>query len=713
MLAALTSGWAQRRHWYAPAAHRLLQQHTAVRSSSRLECSLAHSQHSYLWQHVVSGRSILPGAAMFEAAFAAMAALLPEEQHGSAGLHGAAIAAPLLLKQPGSGSGSLVLHMAVQHGSGAVQLSSRPAGSGTRGQPTVHLTAVAAAGLESTAAAGASTAISSAGVLPIQPSQALQSAPAWSGEAVASMCKQPLQLDSYHCHPAAVDAATHCGAAFDLSVGTTARVPVALGRYSAGSSAGGTDRQQLAAFASAGSLLQDGSRVSSFGIAADGTSVLRLAHMQSRPLGAQMTAAAPAAQLPAAASDYLASNCCTYQTAWHASQPLPAVGNTAGSGPALLLQSGSRKTAVARLPTSLPAAALGSYGATLRMLQTLLPGKQHQLTATASAAATQHGAPMSAAVSQAGVAAAGAAAVSGLLKVAALEEPAWQLRLLFVDQAATGSSSAGLPAADAHGIAAASAVAFAPRMQLAAEQSVDSNGGGSPASRALGCHVISGGLGGLGELAAAHLAQQAQQDSRLLLLGRTGRFSSTTAATPSQQQLLGTRGSVAMLQADAAAAADAAGVAAQLALAGVPLASFIHAAGVLADKLLPGQRLTDARLVFAPKVAALAAALPALQLQHMQQLLLFSSISAALGNRGQANYAAANAALDGAAAALVAGGCRAASLQWGAWAGAGMAAQTPQLLARLSKQGGLRASLCLVLVQMAGCAAVRVLCCCS
>lgn len=631
---------------------------------------------------------------MFEAAFASVAVLLPEDLQSAAGLQGAAIAAPLLLKQPGTsdGSSSVVMHTAVQHGSGAVQLSSRPAASGARGQPAVHLAAVAAAGLGSKAATVAFAAIGVAAVVPNQLRQALTSCPAWSGEAVANVCQQPLQVDSYHCHPAAVDAATHFGAAFDLSVGTAPRVPVALGRYSAAGSASSTDRQQLAAFASAGRLLQDDSRVSSFGIAADGTSVLRLAHLQSRPLGAQPPAAVSAAQLSATAADRLASNCCTYQTAWHASQPLPAVGNPGSLGPALLLQSDSSKAAVSRLPTSLLAAALGSYAAALRMLHTLRPGKQQQLDFTAQAASTQYGAPMAAAFSQAGVAAAGAAAVSGLLKVAALEEPAWQLNLRFIDRAAAGSSS-GLPATDAHGAAAASAVAFVPHMQLAAEQPVDSSSGESRASRPLGCHVISGGLGGLGELTAAHLAQQAQQDSRLLLLGRTGRFSSQASASASQQQLLHASGSVAMLQADAAAAADAAGIVEQLTFAGAPLASFIHAAGVLADKLLPRQRMADARTVFAPKLAALAAALPAMQLQPMQQLLLFSSISAALGNRGQASYAAANAALDGAAAALVAGGCRAASLQWGAWAGAGMAAQTPRLLALLSKQGKLTASL--------------------
>ncbi len=695
-LAPLASGWEQRRHWYAPAAHRMLRQHMAARSSSQLESSLAHSHHAYLLQHIVSGRSILPGAAMFEAAFAAAAVLLPEELQRSAGLEGAAIAAPLLLKQLGASGSSVSLHMTVQHASGSVQLSSQPAASGRRSQPTVHLQAVAAAPHASvTVTAAASAGIVPATALPLSLSQVPQAGSAWVGEAVGSVCQQPLlpQLDSYHCHPAAVDAATHFGAAFDLSLNTAARVPVALGRYTAGSTSGSTGGQHLAAFASTGRLLQDGSRVSSFGIAAGGSRLLQLAQLQSRPLGSQPAAAAPKAQLSARAAERLATECWTYQTIWQATQPQLASSSSAVNvnvSAALLLESGGKRASVAKLPSSLPAAALASYAATLRMLHTLKPGKQQQLTATGSASGAQHGAPVAAAGSRACVAAAGMAALPGLLKVAAPEEPAWRLGLQLADPAAplaAGTSCTDLPAADVHGTAAASSAAFVPRMQLAAEQLDGSSSIASPAPLSPGCHVISGGMGGLGELTACHLAHEAQQDSRLLLLGRTGRFPAAASALASEQRLLQTSGSVVMLQADAAAAADTAGVTAQLALGAAPVASFIHAAGLLADKLLPNQRLADARIVFAPKLAALAAALPALQLQPMQQLLLFSSVSAALGNRGQANYAAANAALDGAATTLAGAGCRAASLQWGAWAGAGMAAQTPQLLARLNKQG--------------------------
>ena len=237
--AASMSHWDRRRHWYAPAAHRLLLQHTAAAGSSRVECSLAHAQHAYLWQHTVSGRSILPGAAMFEAAFAAAAALLPKElqQLRLLGLQSAAIAAPLLLK-PLTGKGShALLVVTVQQRSGAVQLSSRDAAAGKQSRPVVHLAGTAGC-VPATAASLPQPLVTptAAPLLTLLPNR-LVSAPSWQGQALGSICQQPLlpASDSYHCHPAAVDAATHFGAVFDLSQSAAPRVPVSLGCYSAGS----------------------------------------------------------------------------------------------------------------------------------------------------------------------------------------------------------------------------------------------------------------------------------------------------------------------------------------------------------------------------------------------------------------------------------------------------------------------------------------------
>ena len=67
--------------------------------------------------------------------------------------------------------------------------------------------------------------------------------------------------------------------------------------------------------------------------------------------------------------------------------------------------------------------------------------------------------------------------------------------------------------------------------------------------------------------------------------------------------------------------------------------------------------------------------------------VLFSSVAALLGSPGQAGYSAANGALDGLAAAWRCGGTPVTSIQWGAWAGAGMAARSAGTAARVRHLG--------------------------
>jgi len=703
-----TSVWERQRQWFMPAPHRLLAQHssTAGERASRFHCQLAYAGHSYLQQHRVSGRSILPGSAMFEAGFAAAALLLPEAQQGQLGLQAAAIASPLLLQPLASSGASQLLLGSVDRQSGEVQLSSRHA-VGRAGRGTVHM--AAAAGIMNQQAylvSQQAQAPPAYAPLLLALHRSTTPAGAWQGQTLGSLCQQTLQpaADSYHCHPALVDAATHVGAAFDTEHGSAPRVPVSLGSYclvpprqSASSSIRGCssgsrckEEQQLFATAAAAIVQQDGSRLSSFAIAGR----LSLAQLQSRPLGSRPASAAEPAK--GSLQRALAADCYSYEIEWQAAtvlQPAAKVASASPAAPAVVLESNGATAASAAAP-SLLQTALCSYTAALRMLQRLRAGSSERLTATVHGVACQQGAPLAASNgSSNGLASVGAAAVGGLLRVAALEEPAWQLQLQHADSsAACPAAAASLLEADAHGGAAAASISRLPALQLAASQPGVDAAAARPAAmqqRAQSgqCHVISGGMGGLGLLAACHLAQQAQRGGRLLLLARKGSLASSNLQS---QQLLQSASYVILQQADVAAAGDAKAVAQQLRCPGLsaPATSYIHAAGVLADSMLPSQRLSGARAVFAPKLGGMAAVLPHLQQHALLQLVLFSSMSALLGNRGQANYAAANAALDASVAALCCYGQSSASVQWGAWAGSGMATTAlPQLLARLQKTG--------------------------
>ena len=116
---------------------------------------------------------------------------------------------------------------------------------------------------------------------------------------------------------------------------------------------------------------------------------------------------------------------------------------------------------------------------------------------------------------------------------------------------------------------------------------------------------------------------------------------------------------------------------------GLPLRGIVHAAGILDDGLVSNQTPERCAAVAMAKLAG------ALQLDRLSRLWApaldffvgYSSVAALLGSPGQASYAAANGALDGLMAARRAEGLPGLSLNWGPWAGPGMAAKSSQMLA--------------------------------
>lgn len=64
------------------------------------------------------------------------------------------------------------------------------------------------------------------------------------------------------------------------------------------------------------------------------------------------------------------------------------------------------------------------------------------------------------------------------------------------------------------------------------------------------------------------------------------------------------------------------------------------------DAILQNQAARGVRTVFAPKVDGALSLTSEMQMHAVGQAVLFSSVAGALGSAGQANYGAANAALD-------------------------------------------------------------------
>ncbi len=95
----------------------------------------------------------------------------------------------------------------------------------------------------------------------------------------------------------------------------------------------------------------------------------------------------------------------------------------------------------------------------------------------------------------------------------------------------------------------------------------------------------------------------------------------------------------------------------------------LHAGGMLADATIPKQSLSTIRQVFAAKVDAARHAHSSTACEPVTSTVLFSSVASLLGSAGQANYSAANGALDGLAALWAAHGRSVSSVQWGPWSG--------------------------------------------
>ena len=199
-----------------------------------------------------------------------------------------------------------------------------------------------------------------------------------------------------------------------------------------------------------------------------------------------------------------------------------------------------------------------------------------------------------------------------------------------------------------------------------------------------GAYVVLGGTQGFGLECAKWLAAAGAR--RIALASRRG------AATPGMDAALrvlaalGARASAHACDATDRAALGA--VLASLRAEGAPIRGVVHAAAVLADGAAARQDGASFARVLAPKLAA-AEALEALTADDPLHLfLLFSSATTAFGNPGQANYVAANAALEGLARRRHALGKPALAVGWGPIADAGVLTREAAAAEKLERLSG-------------------------
>lgn len=181
-------------------------------------------------------------------------------------------------------------------------------------------------------------------------------------------------------------------------------------------------------------------------------------------------------------------------------------------------------------------------------------------------------------------------------------------------------------------------------------------------------YVITGGLGGLGLLAARWLVDAGARSLALIARSEAG------PAAQAVLHELQARADVRVYRADVADAGQLQQAMARITAELPPLAGVLHAAGALADGTLQTQDAARFVSMLAPKVEASWQLHQLTAHLKLDFFVCYSSIVSLLGGLGQANYAAANAFMDALAAHRQALGLPATSINWGPWAEVGMAA---------------------------------------
>lgn len=211
-----------------------------------------------------------------------------------------------------------------------------------------------------------------------------------------------------------------------------------------------------------------------------------------------------------------------------------------------------------------------------------------------------------------------------------------------------------------------------------------------PVVRDDGSYIVTGGLAGIGLEVGGWLAERGA--GRVILVGRGAPSPEAVERIVRWREggadVIVRRGDVSSYETVAEIVGEAG--------LDVQLRGIVHCANVLDDAPIGELTVERFATVMQPKAIAAWHLHRATSGSRLDFFVLFSSLAAIVGNRGGANYSAANVALDALAQHRHAAGLPALSLDWGAWSGTGWALRSGGVpsstgLRAMTPQQGLRA----------------------
>lgn len=583
------------------------------------------------WGMQVRGQSLLPAAAMVEAAFATCKITVEKVSKSSVPTLGqGSIPAPLIWT-PASAA---TLHVHVSSEAGVPQVSVQSATAGNKTRPVLHLHAKLGQAVLPTNPSSLHIPVLQILVAGRSPRRSVIGCP-------CAAMSNAWEASTYHAYPPVLDACMHVGAVASQSPNPDAsasqlRIPSGFALYSVT-----TQAVPRSAWACASDLKaqDDGSALSTYSLATPSPSLL-LRDLTARQLR-RAQASDPRAPVAGGLRDLL------YGITWKAADPWPLGTPKTRSFGRQRIQWNVDGKVLARIGNApLGTAEAGTAGAVtatvtaVALSQTVLQMRQGRIVHVVTRGGGRHA--WESGMGRQAITGMASSAVAAVVRTAQQESSGNQWAAVDVGVALAGSvASASLPADGTSTLA--SSTVYKPQLYQSENAPIPGLLPHTGAER-VGAVIIGGGAGGIGSLLC--LWEGHNYGKRLYLLSRT--------AHGGEPQHALSHHAITIAKCDVASQEDVAGFHRALGAVhtGSPVTGMFHAGGVLRDATLPNLSSGAVRAVFAPKVGGILAMQSALTRLPVNATWVFSSTGALLGPMGQANYGAANAAANAWAAYL-------------------------------------------------------------